>query len=151
MTKTIEALEGIIPKYSKLLRAISVTEIETKPSPGKWSKKEQVGHLIDSAQNNIRRFLEAQYQSQPPTIVYNQDEWVALNNYQSWPADELISLWELLNKQVVFILKSMPADKYNNICNRRDPHTILWLAQDYNKHLLYHLHRILDLEPLQYP
>jgi hypothetical protein len=151
MTKTIEGLEAIIPRYSKLLRAVPVTEMDAKPSPGKWSKKEQVGHLIDSAQNNIRRFLEAQYQSEPPTIVYNQDEWVTLNNYQSWPLDELIDLWVLLNRQIVSILQTMPADNYNKLCYRREQHTILWLAEDYNKHLLYHLHRILDLEPLPYP
>lgn len=150
MTNTIQQLEGIIPKYSKLLKEKPVAEMETKPSPDKWSRKEQLGHLLDSAQNNIRRFIEAQYQQQPPTIIYNQDEWVKLNNYQSWSVDELISLWILLNRQILSILKTIPPDKYNNICIRRESHTILWLAEDYNKHLLYHLHRILDLEPLQY-
>jgi hypothetical protein len=45
----------------------------------------------------------------------------------------------------------MPTDKYNNISIRRESHTIEWLAADYNKHLGYHLHRILDLEPVPYP
>jgi hypothetical protein len=125
--------------------------MEAKPFPGKWSKKEQLGHLIDSAQNNIRRFIEAQYQPAPPIIVYNQDEWVKLNHYEGHPADDLITLWILLNKQICAILGSMPPNKYNNTCIRREPHTIEWLANDYNKHLLYHLHRILDLEPVPYP
>lgn len=125
--------------------------MKAKPLPGKWSKKEQLGHLIDSAQNNIRRFIEAQYQPTPPVIVYNQDEWVRLNNYEDHSDDDLITLWILLNKQICSILRSMSPDKYDNTCIRREPHTIEWLAKDYNKHLLYHLHRILDLEPVPYP
>src|SRR5438105_4052486 len=101
MINTIQQLEHIVPQYSKLLKEKPVEEMETKPSPAKWSRKEQLGHLLDSAQNNIRRFIEAQYQQQAPTIVYNQDEWVRLNNYQSWSVDELISLWILLNRQIL--------------------------------------------------
>jgi hypothetical protein len=151
MINAIHRLEDIVKRYYELLKQMPVPEAEAKPSPEKWSRKEQLGHLIDSAQNNIRRFIEAQYQPQPPVIVYNQDEWVKLNNYQHLPFENILDLWRLLNIQICSILKNMPPDKYDNICIRREPHTLKWLADDYNKHLLYHLHRILGLEPLQYP
>jgi hypothetical protein len=151
MINTIRQLEGIIARYYPLLKNIPATEMDTKFDVAKWSKKEQLGHLIDSAQNNIRRFIEAQYQQQPPVIVYNQDEWVIRNRYQQQPSEMILELWRLLNLQVCHILGNMSPDNYENICIRREPHTIQWLADDYNKHLLYHLHRILELEPVPYP
>jgi hypothetical protein len=151
MTNSIHQLEGIISTYYESLKRIPLPLAEAKPGPSKWSKKEQLGHLIDSAQNNIRRFIEAQYQAQPPVIVYNQDEWVKLNSYQQQPFEDAIALWRLLNLQVLHILRNMQPGVYENICIRREPHTIGWLVEDYNKHLLYHLHRILELEPLSYP
>lgn len=151
MKEIIRHLEEIIANYYPLLQQLNEEQMNSRYAPGKWSKKEEMGHLIDSAQNNIRRFIEAQYQTEPPTIVYNQDEWVKLSDYANYNSTDIVRLWKLLNDHILIILRKMPVDKYNNICNRREPHTIEWLALDYNKHLKYHLHRILDLEPLQYP
>jgi len=151
MKETIQQLEAIIYKYYPLLTALKEDQLDYRYAPGKWSKKEEIGHLIDSAQNNIRRFIEAQYQTEPPTIVYNQDEWVKLGDYAGYQPGDILKLWLLLNRHIIVILKQMPEEKYGNTCFRREAHTIEWLASDYNKHLLYHLHRILDLESLQYP
>jgi hypothetical protein len=151
MKESIQQLEEIIANYYPLLQQLSQEKLDHRYAPGKWSKKEEIGHLIDSAQNNIRRFIEAQYQAEPPTIVYNQDEWVKLSDYDHYNSTDLLRLWILLNNHILIILRKMPEDKYGNICQRREPHTIEWLAADYNKHLKYHLHRILELEPLIYP
>jgi hypothetical protein len=151
MTETIQQLEEIINNYTPKLQHLTEDELNYRAAPGKWSRKEQLGHLIDSAQNNIRRFIESQYLEQPPVIVYNQDEWVRLSDYENYNATDLTRLWTLLNFHICTILSKMPEDKYNNLCFRRESHTIEWLAADYNKHLLYHLHRILDMEPVPYP
>lgn len=151
MKENILQLEEIIANYYPLLQQLSVGQMEYRYAPGKWSKKEEIGHLIDSAQNNIRRFIEAQYQAEPPTIVYNQDEWVRLSDYHNYNPTDLLRLWILLNNHILTILRNMAPDRYKNICIRREPHTIEWLAMDYNKHLKYHLHRILDLDPVPYP
>ena len=149
MQQTITELEAIITKYGSMLRSAS-KDMEAKPSPEKWSKKETIGHLIDSAQNNLRRFIIGQYEEQP-LIVYRQDDWVKMNDYQNAATEDLITLWQLLNKQLVMILRKIPVEKQKNICVSEQPHTIEWLAADYNKHLLHHLHQILDLEPVVYP
>lgn len=151
MKLLIRQLQTIIEQYTPKLQQLTEASLNIKPAPGKWSKKEQIGHLVDSAQNNIRRFIEAQYQEQPPVIVYNQDEWVKLTDYENYNSTDLIQLWILLNFHICIILRKMPEDKYNNLCFRRESHTIKWLAADYNKHLLYHLHRILEMEPVPYP
>ncbi|MEI9810797.1 MAG: hypothetical protein WDO16_24615 [Bacteroidota bacterium] len=106
--------------------------------------------MIDSAQNNIRRFVVAQYEDNP-AIVYNQDQWVAIANYQQYDTTDLINLWQLLNKHMVVILKNMPPEMAQRKCQAANVQTIQWLAEDYIKHLRHHLHQVLDMEPVAYP
>ena len=143
-------LDKIINEYRAALNTIPLKDFNFKPAPEKWSKKEIIGHIIDSAQNNLRRFIVAQYE-ETPLVVYNQDKWVVASNYQQWDADELISLWFLQNNQIVYILNNMSAGMSQRKCQTQSLHTIEWLAGDYIKHLLHHLHVVLNLEPVAYP
>src|SRR5688572_25959661 len=115
-------LETIIDDYLHQLNAVSETELLYKPFPSKWSKKEIIGHLIDSAQNNIRRFIIAQYEENT-TIIYKQDKWVAINDYQHCRLPNLIELWYLLNKQICCIWKNTPAEMAQRHCNTDALHT----------------------------
>ncbi len=72
-------LSDITRQYTSLFSAISDKELSAKPNSVKWSKKEVIGHLIDSSQNNLRRFITSQYESSPPHIIYAQDSWVVAN------------------------------------------------------------------------
>src|SRR6185436_12071230 len=74
-------MHGLIVDYTEKFKQFSEEEWAAKPDPKKWSKKEILGHLVDSAQNNIRRFIVGQYENNPQ-IVYNQDQWVAMQVYQ---------------------------------------------------------------------
>ena len=143
-------LETLIDKYFSQLSSVNEDDLTFKPSPTKWSKKELIGHLIDSAQNNTRRFIVAQYEENP-TIKYDQDKWVALNNYQQWNTKDLVELWYRLNKQMVSVLKNISGETSQRICNTGASYTIEWLAQDYIKHLKHHMHPVLNLEPVSYP
>ena len=152
MTATTRHLEKIVRNYSGRLEAIPEEVLIVRPGPGKWSKKEIIGHLVDSAQNNIRRFIVAQYE-EVPTIVYQQDQWVTLSGYQDYPAADLISLWKLLNLHIVSVLRQVSPDAASRKCDTKGAqiHTIEWLAADYCNHLLHHLHQVLDLDPIAYP
>ena len=143
-------LEKTINEYYPKLRQLDKDNSVIKPSPTKWSKKELIGHLIDSAQNNIRRFIVAQYE-ETPKITYQQDNWVRINNYQECDLEELVQLWFLFNKQAVHILKKLPADAAERTCETESVHSITWLASDYIKHLKHHLHQILDMSDIAYP
>ena len=143
-------LKTLIDDYAEQLNAIPEAEFYEKPLPQKWSKKEIVGHLIDSAQNNIRRFIVAQYED-TPTIVYNQDKWVALSNYQNMESKLVIQLWYLLNKQIVSILENITDEAAQRTSKSEEVHTIQWLAEDYTRHLKHHIHLGLQLEPVPYP
>jgi hypothetical protein len=143
-------LDTIIHKYIDALRSTPESEMSYKPSPAKWSKREILGHLIDSAQSNIRRFVVAQYED-APRIIYNQDEWVKITNYQEYLLKDIIELWFLINKHIVFILKNTSAEKAQRKVQTESLNTIEWIARDYNKHLLHHLHQVLNLEVVAYP
>lgn len=148
--ETISELENIVEKYTPLLQQLTETDLIAKPVPNKWSKKEILGHLIDSVQNNTRRFVVAQYEDKPH-IVYAQDSWVVAANYQQYNSADLIHLWSLLNKHACIILKNIPPGIEQKECLTSTAHSIEWLAADYNRHLLHHLHQILSLEPVAYP
>ena len=150
MQATAYDLEKIIDLHLSNLKDITEEEFSLKLSPNKWSKKEILGHLIDSAQSNIRRFVIAQYEENP-AIRYNQDKWVAINGYQQWNTHDIIELWYNLNKQVCYILRNTSKDMYQRTAQTESLQSIQWLAVDYVKHLLHHLHVILNLEPVAYP
>ena len=150
MHAIVNRIEKILYEHTPTLRNIPEEVFAAKPLPGKWSKKEILGHLIDSAQSNIRRFIVAQYEEMP-VIVYNQDKWVAASAYQLWKTADIIDLWYLLNKQVCAVLEAIPPGQEQRMCQTQSQHTIAWLAEDYGKHLLHHLHVVLDLEPVNYP
>jgi len=143
-------LETLIDSYFSQLTGIDEDDFKHKPLPTKWSKKELIGHLTDSAENNIRRFIVAQYEDNP-AILYNQDKWVAINNYQQWNTHDLVQLWYLLNRQMIMILKNISPEGSQRTCHTGASYTIEWLATDYIKHLKHHMHQVLNLDPVPYP
>jgi len=149
MKAIADQLEMVVRTHLPALKNISEEEFSYKKQQGKWSKKEILGHLVDSAQNNIRRFIVARYESKPK-IVYNQDQWVSVTNYQEYNSDDLIQLWTLLNKHICQLLRNIPADSTQLEVQTEQLHTLEWLAGDYVRHLLHHLHQVLDLEPVSY-
>lgn len=116
-----------------------------KPQPLKWSKKELLGHLVDSASNNIRRLIVGQYE-QGVKIVYQQDEWVSYQNYQETSIEDIKTLWKLLNAQICRVIERIPENKLQNICDtgkgKIDMHTLAYFIEDYVVHLKYHLKQL---------
>ena len=149
MQKIITDLSETIEKYHVLLQQVNDDDLSAKPQPNKWSKKEELGHLIDSAQNNIQRFIRAQYEENVH-VIYDADNWVDFNDYQNKEKNDVIKLWFLLNKQIVTILEKMPIDKYEILMsfdeNASVKNIVLFIAEDYVDHMMHHLVSILDIK-----
>ncbi|MCC6461664.1 MAG: DinB family protein [Saprospiraceae bacterium] len=132
--------------YAERLSALPETSFTRRPAPDKWSPKEIIGHLVDSAQNNIQRFVRAQYEEQPVHILYRQNDWVALQHYQAYPAADLLSLWVLLNRHLAHIWRHMPPEAWAIPCrigpSATETISLEDLAADYLRHLQHHLAQI---------
>lgn len=147
MNKTISRLEKILKEIPQQLLNISDNQFHAKPAPNKWSKKEIIGHLIDSAFNNYYRFIRAQHED-VPQVVYDQDEWNRLGAYQTLESEQVIQLWRQLNLQILHVLKNMVQENFSKTCNTgretEELHSIEYLACDYVDHLEYHLHQVIE-------
>jgi len=145
MEQQIGRLSSHLQRIPSKLLGIPQSDLEHKPSPTKWSKKEILGHLIDSALNNIQRFIRAQYQN-TPHIVYHQDHWVQLQHYQSVDWNQMVDLWKQLNQQTLHIWKNIPVENLHMVCDTgkegTEIHDLEFLIKDYNDHLEHHLGQI---------
>jgi hypothetical protein len=118
---------------------------ETRPAPDKWSKKEIMGHLCDSAMVNLQRFIRCTFEENFK-LVYEQDEWVKAQHYQELTIDEVLQLWKMLNLQIIHVLDQYPPERMQAKCDNSKVdtslHTVEWLAQDYLQHLQHHLSQV---------
>jgi hypothetical protein len=115
----MEQLGVLITLVRTKYESLSADELLQQPAPGKWSRQQVLGHLIDSAINNLKRFTDAQLLDQPYIIVsYKQDGLMEVNGYQELPLQHLLNLWQALNQQIIFVVNNIPeaklAYKYNH-------------------------------------
>lgn len=142
-----EEIEMLVDTVSHQFLLRDEETLSEKPAPAKWSKKEIIGHLCDSAFNNIQRFVRAQYEINP-VIQYEQDNWVAIAGYNSYGRVELITLWKSLNTHLCKILLNMPPENYSRTCtmmslgDETNTYTLQWVAEDYLRHMKHHLNRL---------
>ncbi len=143
MTNTITQLNDAVENLMNFEH--SSIDWEFKPSPSKWSRKEIIGHLIDSAQINLQRFVRCTYEENFK-LTYEQDECVKAQHYQQADLKELLALWRLLNRQIIRVLQNYPPDRLLAECDNSKTtvslHSVEWLAQDYVHHLNHHLNQV---------
>ncbi|HJY63806.1 MAG TPA: DinB family protein [Ignavibacteria bacterium] len=150
---TISRIENHLVEVSQKLKEIPEKDLSFKRAPGKWSKKEILGHLCDSAVNNLSRFIRAQFETEPFVLnKYQQDDWVRVNHYQDMNIEDIVNFWISVNKRINYVVSKMPEEKLgieidHNGATYADPKgnkTLLWLFEDYLAHMEYHLKQILN-------
>jgi hypothetical protein len=147
MELQIEKIEALLSIASRYFNSASEAVIKFKPSENKWSKKEILGHLIDSAIHNLVRFTEINYIEKPyHHRPYSQIDLVNLNQYQAMDTNELVQLWFSLNKQIIRVFKNIDdkALDYQIILSDQSVIDLKFLMTDYVEHLEYHINQILN-------
>lgn len=145
MKEKITKFELVLKEFVASNIFIKTTNFEIKPSEAKWSKKEILGHLIDSAINNIQRFTEILTFDKPYKIrTYNPDDLVKSNDYQNKNNQELFDLWMNLNLHILHIVKNQTNETltYKLILPNGELSDLQFLIEDYFDHLYYHLNQI---------
>lgn len=148
-------LEKAVEAAFRSLSALPEEAAARRPAPGKWSPKEIIGHLIDSAANNHQRFVRAQFQDDLVFAGYAQDEWVAAQRYQDAPWGELLELWRAYNRHIARLIEAMPDEARMRERRRHNLHqvafrtvppdsstTLDYFMRDYVLHLHHHLRQI---------
>ena len=145
MKVTTEKFQELLDEGFKYVRDCPESQMSQKAVPEKWSKKEILGHLIDSAINNLQRFTEIQFESKPYKIrKYKQVELVIANNYQASDTKEILAFWLSINTRILIIIKQQTAKTLNfPIELEKSKFDLRFLMTDYVAHLEHHLKQIM--------
>jgi hypothetical protein len=141
--ESIKRLRQLCKNIPPLLLQIPEKEFSFKPSPAKWSKKEILGHLIDSAANNHQRFVRVQFEN-VPLIEYDQNKWNSFSYHQAMNGKSLIHFWQMYNEYLANIAEQIPVSMLQRECNTGDDKnvTLEFIITDYVTHMEHHLHQI---------
>jgi hypothetical protein len=137
-------LDDTLEQVGLRLRAISADAAAARPGPHQWSKKEILGHLIDSAANNHQRFVRLQSEDGLVLPSYQQNEWVRAQNYHGRDWQALIDLWLAYNRHLAHVMRHSDAAAAQHTWKATDAeYGLEFLMEDYLRHLCHHLEQIL--------
>lgn len=153
----LAAFRARVEHAAQSFTALSDAEASARRAPGKWSRKEIVGHLVDSASNNHQRFVRAAFQQDLVFPGYDQDAWLALQRHARAPWAELVALWRSYNLHLARVVEALPAELRTRATTRHnfdviawravvpgEARTLEWFIRDYAGHLDHHLRQALD-------
>lgn len=140
---SVKQLEHLCTTIPERLKALSVEDWNYRSAPGKWSRQQVLGHLIDSAANNHHRFVRGQFEE---IIVapYDQHGWNNGNYWEEQDVDSMIELWTVYNKHLTEVAKRLPQDRLDHSFKMADGSecTLGFLVDDYVAHLEHHLRQL---------
>jgi hypothetical protein len=156
MQDYVAELRSIVERATLALFELSGEESARPRAPGKWSPREVMGHLIDSASNNHQRFVRAQLQDDLVFAGYDQDAWVRMQDYQNASWADLVTLWRAFNLHLAHVMAAAPESQrlrerlrhnLDRIAWRTippdQPATLDYFMGDYVGHLKHHLRQVL--------
>ena len=145
MTQTADRLARILAATPLRLADLSDADASQPSAPGQWSKKQVLGHLIDSAANNHQRFIRMQLTPELHFPGYEQNAWVNLNHYATRPWRELVTLWAAYNRHLADVIEHIAPETLAHIWDYKEEarYDLEFVATDYVVHLRHHVEQIL--------
>jgi hypothetical protein len=139
-----EELVRVVSSAEAILSQVPETETSKPVLSGGWSRKQVLGHLIDSASNSHQRFVRATLQTSLDFPRYDQDGCVRVQAVQEARWSLLIALWADYNRYLAHVIAHLPVSKLETLCRigSDEPVTLKFLAEDYLRHLLHLLGQI---------
>jgi hypothetical protein len=143
-------LKEAVEREAAHLRRITEEDAGTRTSPRAWSKKEELGHLIDSATNNHVRFVRASVEPEFRGAGYEQNRWVEQHGYHEMPWSEIVDFWQRYNDLLSRLVRRIPEDRLQTPCvvGNSPAVTLRFLIEDYVLHMQHHLDHILQREKI---
>lgn len=146
MMTTAQHLKEHIDAVRPRLLAIPESHASEKPFPEKWSIKEILGHLIDSASNNHQRIVRLQEVGSMGPFSYTQEHWVRSQHYQTEAWSDLVEFWYRYNSHLAHIIGSIDPESLDHTCDvgYAKPATLKFIVEDYLRHVQHHTDQILS-------
>jgi hypothetical protein len=137
-------LKELIERSERDFNGISETEASVPAIEGGWSRKQILGHLIDSASNNHQRFVRAQLEEELRWPGYDQSGCVQVQRFQDARWSDLLGFWTAYNRFLAHVLAAVPEEKSHIKCwiGNNPVMSLEELAADYLTHLEHHLDQI---------
>ena len=144
MQELSKQLLRVVEAAEVKLRKIGDIESKRPILPDGWSRKQVIGHLIDSASNNHQRFVRAALQTSLEFPGYDQNGNVSIQATQEVDWLLLVSLWAAYNRYLAHVIAHLPDSKLQTVCRigAGEPVTLAFLASDYVTHLVHHLEQV---------
>ena len=138
-----ETLQTTIDREIEDLRKITEDDPSSRVD-GHWSRKEELGHLLDSATNNRLRFARAALDGVFQGPSYDQNGWVRLHAYNDLPWTSLVEFWYRYNSLLAHLVGQIPDDSLEAECTigSQPPATLRFVIEDYVAHMQHHLDHI---------
>jgi hypothetical protein len=141
----VSEFDDVLERSPPRLLAINDQAASHRPAAGKWSKKEILGHLIDSAANNHQRFVRLQFEDGLILPSYQGEEWVRSQNYAGREWRELVDLWLAYNRHLAHVVRHAdPSAAEHTWKGPGGDASLQFLIEDYLRHLRHHLAQILE-------
>jgi|SRR5215470_13343625 len=121
-------------------------EVADRPwRAGGWTRKQVLGHMIDSAANNHQRFVRAALDGSYTGPFYAQEGWVTSHGYGEMDWSTLLRWWQTYHEILEAVVQRIPDEKLDATCRIGDdgPVTLRFLIEDYIAHQQHHLAQIL--------
>jgi hypothetical protein len=150
-----QRLQRAVERESAELDAIAEAAASNRPGKDSgWSRKEELGHLLDSAANNHVRFVRGSLEASFAGPTYDQNGWVRLHRYREVPWATLVAFWRQYNGLLAHLISQIPEERLSTQCliGSSQPVTLGFLIEDYILHMQHHLDHILARENItEYP
>lgn len=137
-------LRNLLDHLPVRLEKLPADQIQKKPAPHRWSPKEELGHLLDSAANNHQRIVRMQLEDNLALPGYDGERWVELHRYQKREWRDLVAIWNGLNEQLLAAASAVPPNGWHRTSTIAGsaPVTLAFVFQDYLHHMVHHFRHI---------